>query len=119
MTDHATTEPLSTTFSPPYHRVRLYRRVRRRRDEARCADSALGSAAADVAVPGAWAGRDRGSGSSSSVVLRRGPAEINVARARSTATRLVTAHVQTPHTPTGVMTTRRPHLCEVTDTCIH
>jgi len=38
-----------------------------------------------------------------------------VVRTVPTATGFVTEHVETQHTPSGMMTARRLHLCEVTD----
>jgi hypothetical protein len=43
------------------------------------------------------------------------PVEIDVVRTLPTATGFVTEHVETQHTPTGVVTARRLHLCEVVD----
>jgi hypothetical protein len=47
--------------------------------------------------------------------IAEGPAEVEVVRTVPTATGFVTEHVETQHTPQGVMTARRIHLCEVTD----
>lgn len=44
-----------------------------------------------------------------------GPVEVEVVRTVPTATGFVTEHVETQHTPAGVMTARRLHLCEVAD----
>jgi hypothetical protein len=44
-----------------------------------------------------------------------GPIEIDVIRTVPTATGFVTEHVETQHTPAGVMVARRLHLCEVRD----
>ena len=47
--------------------------------------------------------------------IAEGPVEIDVVRTIPTATGFVTEHVETQDTPTGVMTARRMHLCEVAD----
>jgi hypothetical protein len=44
-----------------------------------------------------------------------GPSEVEVVRTIPTAAGFVTEHVETQHTPGGVVTARRLHLCEVTD----
>ena len=44
-----------------------------------------------------------------------GPVDIEVVRTVPTATGFVTEHVETQHTPTGTVTARRLHLCEVAD----
>ena len=47
--------------------------------------------------------------------IAEGPVEIEVVRTLPTATGFVTEHVETQHTPDGVVTARRLHLCEVVD----
>jgi hypothetical protein len=47
--------------------------------------------------------------------IAEGPAEVEVVRTIPTATGFVTEHVETQHTPNGVVTARRIHLCEVSD----
>jgi hypothetical protein len=47
--------------------------------------------------------------------VAEGPVEIDVVRTLPTGTGFVTEHIETQHTPTGVMTARRMHLCEVVD----
>ena len=64
-------------------------------------------------------------GSSSRAPARRSPTscarspkgrvEIEVVRTVPTATGFVTEHVETQHTPAGVIVARRLHLCEVRD----
>lgn len=45
----------------------------------------------------------------------QGRVEVDVTRTIPTASGFVTEHVETQHTPNGVMTARRLHLCEVAD----
>jgi hypothetical protein len=47
--------------------------------------------------------------------IAEGSVEIEVVRTLPTATGFVTEHVETQHTPTGVVTARRLHLCEIVD----
>ena len=47
--------------------------------------------------------------------IAEGPVEIDIVRTIPTVTGFVTEHVETQHTPNGVMTARRIHLCEVAD----
>lgn len=47
--------------------------------------------------------------------IAQGRVEVDVIRTIPTASGLVTEHVETQHTPNGVMTARRHHLCEVAD----
>lgn len=47
--------------------------------------------------------------------IAEGPVEVDVVRTIPTATGFLTEHVETQHTPAGVMTARRLHLCEVRD----
>lgn len=47
--------------------------------------------------------------------IARGRVEVDVVRTVPTATGFVTEHVETQHTPDGIMTARRIHLCEVAD----
>lgn len=47
--------------------------------------------------------------------IAEGPVEVQVLRTIATDTGFVTEHVETQHTPSGVVTARRLHLCEVVD----
>ena len=47
--------------------------------------------------------------------ISEGPAEIEVVRTLPTTTGFVTEHVESQHTPVGLVTARRMHLCEVRD----
>ncbi len=73
-------------------------------------------------MPPMWRFQFEGPGDAFTAQLRsiaEGPAEIDVLRTLPTATGFVTEHVETQHTPSGVMTARRMHLCEVRDGQIH
>lgn len=47
--------------------------------------------------------------------VAQGPVDIEIVRTIPTTAGFVTEHVETQHTPNGVMTARRLHLCEVAD----
>jgi hypothetical protein len=47
--------------------------------------------------------------------IAEGPVDIDVVRTLPTTAGFVTEHVETQHTPHGVVTARRLHLCEVND----
>ena len=69
-------------------------------------------------LPPMWRFQLQGSGAVFTEQLRsvaEGPVEVDVVRTLPTATGFVTEHVETQHTPTGVVTARRLHLCEVLD----
>ena len=69
-------------------------------------------------LPPFWRFQRQGPGEAFTDQLRSiaaGPVEIEVVRTFPTATGFVTEHVETQHTPSGVMTARRVHLCEVAD----
>lgn len=69
-------------------------------------------------LPPLWRFQLQGPGSTFADQLRsiaEGPVEIDVVRTVPTATGFVTEHVETQHTPNGVRTARRIHLCEVRD----
>ena len=69
-------------------------------------------------LPPMWRFQFQGSGEQFASQLRsisHGSVEIDVVRTIPTATGFVTEHVETQRTPTGVMTARRIHLCEVDD----
>jgi hypothetical protein len=69
-------------------------------------------------LPPMWRFQLEGSGNEFTQQLRsiaEGPAEIEIVRTVPTTTGFVTEHVETQHTPHGVMTARRLHLCEVRD----
>ena len=51
--------------------------------------------------------------------IAEGPTEIEVVRTLPTSTGFVTEHVESQHTPHGLVTARRLHLCEVRDERIH
>lgn len=73
-------------------------------------------------MPPMWRFQFEGSGDDYANQLRsiaEGRVEIEVVRTVPTAEGFVTEHVETQHTPTGVMTARRIHLCEVRDGRIH
>jgi ketosteroid isomerase-like protein len=69
-------------------------------------------------LPPMWRFQFEGPGAAFAAQLRsiaKGPAEIEVVRTVPTATGFATEHVETQHTPTGNVTARRLHLCEVAD----
>ena len=69
-------------------------------------------------LPPMWRFQFEGPGEAFAAQLRsiaEGPVEIDVIRTIPTATGFVTEHVETQHTPNGVLTARRMHLCEVRD----
>jgi hypothetical protein len=69
-------------------------------------------------MPPFWRFQLQGPGDTFTTQLRaiaEGPVEVEVVRTIATATGFVTEHVETQHTPDGVMTARRIHLCEVGD----
>ena len=69
-------------------------------------------------LPPMWRFQLQGPGSTFADQLRSiagGPTEVDVVRTVPTATGFVTEHVETQHTPDGVLTARRLHLCEVRD----
>lgn len=69
-------------------------------------------------LPPLWRFQQQGPGTAFADQLRsiaEGPSEIEVVRTVPTATGFVTEHVETQHTPSGVITARRMHLCEVAD----
>ena len=47
--------------------------------------------------------------------IAEGPADIDVVRTLPTTTGFVTEHVESQHTPEGLLTARRLHVCEVRD----
>ena len=69
-------------------------------------------------LPPMWRFQFEGPGEAFTNQLRsiaEGPVEIEVIRTVPTTSGFVTEHVETQHTPDGVMTARRIHLCEVSD----
>lgn len=73
-------------------------------------------------LPPMWRFQFEGSGETFTAQLRsiaEGPVGIEIVRTVPTATGFVTEHVETQHTPNGVMVARRIHLCEVRDSRIH
>jgi hypothetical protein len=69
-------------------------------------------------LPPLWRFQMEGPGAAFAEQLRsiaEGPVEIEVVRTVPTATGFVTEHVETQHTPSGAVTARRLHLCEVVD----
>ena len=69
-------------------------------------------------LPPLWRFQFEGPGAAFTTQLRsiaEGPVEVEVVRTVPTASGFVTEHVETQHTPGGVMTARRIHLCEVRD----
>jgi hypothetical protein len=69
-------------------------------------------------LPPMWRFQFEGPGEAFAAQLRsiaEGPVAIDIIRTVPTATGFVTEHVETQHTPSGDMTARRIHLCEVRD----
>ena len=69
-------------------------------------------------LPPFWRFQIVGPGAAFTTQLRsiaEGPAEIEVVRTLPTVTGFVTEHVERQHTPHGLVTARRLHLCEVRD----
>ena len=69
-------------------------------------------------LPPMWRFQLEGPGAAFAAQLRsiaEGPVGVEVVRTVPTATGFATEHVETQHTPAGVMTARRLHLCEVAD----
>lgn len=69
-------------------------------------------------LPPLWRFQRRGPGAAFTEQLRsiaEGPVDVEVVRTVPTVTGFVTEHVETQHTPNGVITARRIHLCEVAD----
>ena len=69
-------------------------------------------------LPPLWRFQIQGPGRAFTAQLRsiaHGPVEVAIVRTVPTATGFVTEHVETQHTPSGVVTARRIHLCEVHD----
>lgn len=67
-------------------------------------------------LPPMWRFQFEGPGAAFAAQLQsitEGPVAIEIVRTIPTATGFVTEHVETQHTPNGVMTARRMHLCEV------
>ncbi|MGE3289540.1 MAG: hypothetical protein AB7J32_26050 [Pseudonocardia sp.] len=106
MTDQATAERLSLAFHQCF--------VDFTASDHLFADDAL----FDL-LPPLWRFQLQGSGAVFTEQLRSiaegHPVEVDIVRTLPTATGFVTEHVETQHTPTGDMTARRLHLCEVRD----
>ena len=69
-------------------------------------------------LPPMWRFQFEGSGDAFTAQLRsiaEGPVDIEVVRTVPTASGFVTEHVETQHTPGGVVVARHIHLCEVRD----
>lgn len=69
-------------------------------------------------LPPMWRFQFEGPGAAFAAQLQsiaEGPVEIEIVRTIPTATGFATEHVETQHTPNGVVTARRLHLCEVAD----
>ena len=69
-------------------------------------------------LPPLWRFQFQGPGDTFARQLRsiaEGPVNVDVVRTIPTATGFVTEHVETQWAPTGVMTARRIHLCDVHD----
>lgn len=67
-------------------------------------------------LPPMWRFQFEGPGEAFTTQLRsitQGPVEIEVVRTLPTSSGFVTEHVEIQHTPDGVMTARRIHVCEV------
>lgn len=73
-------------------------------------------------LPPFWRFQIVGPGEAFTAQLRsiaEGPTEIELVRTLPTSTGFVTEHVESQHTPNGLVTARRLHLCEVRDERIH
>ena len=73
-------------------------------------------------LPPMWRFQFEGPGEAFTTQLRaiaEGPVEIEIIRTLPTVSGFVTEHVETQHTPHGVMTARRIHLCHVRGGLIH
>ena len=69
-------------------------------------------------LPPMWRFQFQGPGEAFAAQLRsiaEGPVEIDVVRTIPTSDGFVTEHVETQHTPAGVVTARRLHVCRVRD----
>ena len=69
-------------------------------------------------LPPMWRFQLQGSGEAFTTQLRsiaEGPVEVEIVRTVPTATGFITEHVETQHTPSGEVVSRRIHLCEVRD----
>jgi hypothetical protein len=69
-------------------------------------------------LPPMWRFQLEGPGQAFTSQLRsiaQGPSEIEIVRTVPTTSGFVTEHVESQHTPEGVITARRIHLCEVRD----
>lgn len=69
-------------------------------------------------LPPFWRFQLRGDGETFTAQLRavaEGPVNIDVVRTVPTATGFVTEHIETQRTPSGTVTARRLHVCEVID----
>jgi hypothetical protein len=69
-------------------------------------------------LPPLWRFQIQGPGSAFAAQLQsiaRGPVAVAIVRTVPAVTGFVTEHVETQHTPAGVVTARRIHLCEVHD----
>jgi len=67
-------------------------------------------------LPPFWRFQQQGPGAAFTSQLESiaaGPVDIEVVRTVPTATGFVTEHIETQHTPAGLLTARRIHLCEV------
>jgi hypothetical protein len=67
-------------------------------------------------LPPFWRFQLQGSGRMFADQMRsiaQGPVEVDIVRTIPTSTGFVTEHVETQHTPTGTVTARRLHLCEL------
>ena len=103
MTDQGTANRLSTAFHHCFSDFKA--------DDDLFAEDAL----FDL-LPPMWRFQLQGPGAVFTEQLRsiaEGPVEVDVVRTVATATGFVTEHVETQHTPTGVVTARRLHLCDV------
>jgi hypothetical protein len=72
-------------------------------------------------LPPMWRFQFEGSGEAFTTQLRsiaEGPVEIEILHTVPAAGGFVTEHVETQHTPGGMVVARRIHLCEVRDGCI-
>lgn len=69
-------------------------------------------------LPPMWRFQFVGPGEAFTAQLRsiaEGPVEIDIVRTLPTTTGFLTEHIETQHTPSGVITARRIHVCEVVD----
>jgi len=113
MTVHAPTAPLDQAAAD-----RLAAGFHRCFSDFKADDGLFADDAFFDLLPPLWRFQIQGPGRAFTAQLQsvaQGPVEVAIVRTVPTATGFVTEHVETQHTPTGVVTARRIHLCEVRD----